>query len=133
MTNDVIKKKRFPGSGSDFGGLTRGFRLTRVSRPLVLFLIQSAGFLNRKCKTIDRNQRPQVSISSAYDKSRCKKEEKLFAPDISTDLFYGRDDFNCFTCLVKDKSRSQTILVSPMQLREEKRFPEDVTLHCFPR
>lgn len=74
-----------------------------------------------------------VSISSAYDKSRCKKEEKLFAPDISTDLFYGRDDFNCFTCLVKDKSRSQTILVSPMQLREEKRFPEDVTLHCFPR
>lgn len=57
MTNDVIKKKRFPGSGSDFGGLTRGFRLTRVSRPLVLFLIQSAGFLNRKCKTIDRNQR----------------------------------------------------------------------------
>lgn len=77
MTNDVIKKKRFPGSGSDFGGLTRGFRLTRVSRPLVLFLIQSAGFLNRKCKTIDRNQSLYHQLMTKADVRKRKNYSRL--------------------------------------------------------
>lgn len=83
MTNDVIKKKRFPGSGSDFGGLTRGFRLTRVSRPLVLFLIQSAGFLNRKAKSL-------IEIKGINDSRKSLYHQLMTKADVRKRKNYSR-------------------------------------------
>lgn len=74
MTNDVIKKKRFPGSGSDFGGLTRGFRLTRVSRPLVLF----------------ENAKPLIEIKGINDSRKSLYHQLMTKADVRKRKNYSR-------------------------------------------